>query len=62
LYSWIDTPKLNFPEPLDLDFVVSAFSLLEHFYAMPVKVFLLESIEKRLNVKINNLGDAAIEL
>lgn len=41
---------------------MSAFSLMEHFLPAPVRIFLLESFEKRLNVKIPTLADAAIEL
>jgi len=62
LYSWIDTEKDNFPEPLDLDFVISAFSLLEHFFPAVVRMFLVESFEMRLGKKFANLGEVAIEL
>jgi len=50
LYSWIDTERDNFPEPLDLDFVISAFSLMEHFFPAVIRNFLIESFEKRLGV------------
>lgn len=50
LLGWIDTPKDNYPEILDADFIMTAFSWLERVYEFPINRILTQSLNKRLGV------------
>jgi hypothetical protein len=61
LFSWVDTPKDNFPPLLDLDFVFLAFTTIEGINKDIGELMLGEAMNIRLGTKGLDLKSIAVE-
>lgn len=62
LFGWIDTLKDNYPMDLDIDFVMTLFSIVEKIYSPAVTSIIGEALNKRLGTEGLSIPEMAMEV